>query len=313
VRILVVGAGALGTLFAGLLNDHADVCIKTEWEEQATAIRQHGITIQGIDGAVRNARVAVALDASEIHEAPDAVLVCVKVYETAAKLGELAGWIGEAPVVTIQNGLAQLEIIASIVGDDRLCAAPTYQAATKLRPGVIRHSANGETVLWSPGTVPDGARQLSEVMAKAGMPVRIDDDGRRASWEKLVVTAGLNALAAILHTPVGGLSESLAARDVAGSAAEEARHLAGREGQRFSREEIAGAIDGAIDRTAANYSSMLQDLLAGRPTEIEFVNGFVAQRSREHGLTAPVNALLRDLVVALSDTTHLRVRSEPVT
>jgi 2-dehydropantoate 2-reductase len=308
MRILVVGAGALGSLFAGLLSEREEVCVKTDWAEQADAIRARGIEIRGSGDGVRVAHPPVALEPAEIPWVPDVVLVCVKVYDTAARLGELVDRIGSAPVVTIQNGLAQLEIIAGVVGADRMCAAPTYQAATKLRPGVIRHSANGETVFWADGELPEGARSLSEAMERAGMPVRIGDDGRRASWEKLIVTAGLNALAAVLHVPVGGLAQSATAKQFALRAAEEARRVAELEGVVFAPEEIAEAVDRVTGKTAKNYSSMLQDVLAGRPTEVEFVNGFVAQESRRHGVAAPLNEALRDLVQSLTETTTARVR-----
>ncbi len=308
MRILVVGAGALGTLFAGLLSEREDVCIKTDWAEQADAIRAKGIEIRGPGDGVRVAHPPVALEPAEIPWVPEVVLVCVKVYDTAARIGELVDRIGSAPVVTIQNGLAQLEIIAGVVGADRTCAAPTYQAATKLRPGVIRHSANGESVFWADGELPEGARSLSQAMERAGMPVRIGDDGRRASWEKLIVTAGLNALAAVLHVPVGGLAQSATAKQFALRAAEEARRVAELEGVVFAPEEIADAVERVTGKTAKNYSSMLQDVLAGRPTEVEFVNGFVAQESRRHGVAAPLNEALRDLVQSLTETTTARVR-----
>jgi 2-dehydropantoate 2-reductase len=306
VRVLVVGAGALGLLFAARLSEHADVCIKTDWREQADAVKRAGIIVETPDGVVSKAYVPVALAADDIPDRPDVVVVSVKVYDTERKLRALEDVLRGATVVTIQNGLAQLDVIKATV-DATVCAAPTYQAATKLGPARIRHAANGETVIWSRETLPAAAYELCTLMLEAGMPTRIDADGERASWEKLIVTAGLNALAAVLLVPVGGLQRSPAAARVAHEAAEEARLLAVREGMLFEAAEIAAAVDGAIERTARNYSSMTQDVLAGRPTEVDFVNGFVVERSDAYGISAPVNRLLWDLLHAVSDTTHVRI------
>jgi 2-dehydropantoate 2-reductase len=306
VRILVVGAGALGQLFASRLAEYAEVCIKTEWIEQADAIRKGGVAVVAADGAVSTAHVQVAVDVAEIPWEPDVALICIKVYETSRKLRELVDVLGGAAVVTIQNGLAQLDIIRGIVRGE-VCAAPTYQAATKLGAAKIRHSANGETIIWTSGPMPRAATEFCALMVEAGMPARVDRRGEHASWEKLIVTAGLNALAAVLLVPVGALADSPKAHNIARDAAEEARRLADHKGVGFAAAELVAAVDGAIERTARNYSSMTQDILSGRSTEVDFVNGFVASESEMHGLAAPVNRLLCDLVHALSETSGVRI------
>lgn len=308
MRILIVGAGALGCLFGALLSRRADVCVLTHWREQGEALRRDGVTLES-DGrtAARAHEVKVALDESELPWMPDVVIVCVKVYDTEEKLGRLLPCIGEAPVVSIQNGLAQLEIMRTLVGADRSCMAPTYQAATKLRAGVIRHSANGPTSVWSESAVPDAVHRLVDVMAALDMPAVVSPDGRRASWEKLIVTAGINALCALLRIPVGALTQSEHAMSLAHALAEEARLLASEEGQEFSAGEIRANVERAIALTARNHSSMLQDVLAGRPTEVEFVNGFVDRRSRQLGLAAPRNAAICSCVAALTEVASARV------
>ena len=156
--------------------------------------------------------------------------------------------------------------------------------------------------------MPEAASELCALMVAAEMPARVDPRGERASWEKLIVTAGLNALAAVLLVPVGALLESQTALGIARHAAEEARCVASRKGVLFEASEVAAAVDGAIARTAHNYSSMTQDILSGRPTEVDFVNGFVAEQSEADGVVAPINRLLCDLVHALSETARARIK-----
>ncbi|HLN61659.1 MAG TPA: 2-dehydropantoate 2-reductase, partial [Symbiobacteriaceae bacterium] len=211
------------------------------------------------------------------------------------------GAVGGQPVGNRRTGLGNAEALAGVLGPDRVLAGTTAQGATLLGPGRVAHGGNGPTRIapWTPGGA--AALEVERVAAlfnRAGLAASTAADARPLLWAKLAVNCAINPLTAILRVTNGQLLERPDARRLMEAAAREAGAVAAACGVRLREEPVAQAI-AVAGATAANRSSMLQDVERGRRTEIDAISGAVARLGAEHGVGAPVNATLAELVRAL--------------
>lgn len=292
-RILVLGTGALGSFFAAALaRAGAGVTVAGSWEAALGSIARHGIAVEEGRETWR-ARVDVrrlgggsTLGAARF----DLVLVLVKAWATAS-IAELAARAAGADgmVVSLQNGLGPLESLTR-AAPGRVAGGTTSAAATLLDPGRVRATARGATVVG--GEVARGRLDaLASLLADAGFPTATTDDLDGVRWTKLAVSCAINPVTALAGVPNGALLERPELERQAVAAAREVGEVARALGIRLAADPAARALEVART-TAANRSSMLQDLDRGRPTEIEAVCGAVVERGRATGVATPVLAAL---------------------
>jgi len=295
----VIGPGALGLLLGGLLQAAGrPVVFVARSPESAARLRAAGLTL--IEG---ESRQELPLDA---RAAPPpraaAVLLCVKVVDTEAACA-VAREV-EGPVVVLQNGLGRGAAVAAALGQpERVVVGLTRAGATRgAGPGEVVYAGRGPTAI-APLEQAGRSRALevAELLEGAGLAVERLDDAGRAEWEKLVVNAAINALTAIARCTNGVLLEVPELRSLAQQAAEEAARCAAAEGVDgdWSTEATRARWEVVAAATAKNRSSALQDLEAGRVTEVSAINGALAERARAGGGEAPVNACLALLVRGL--------------
>jgi 2-dehydropantoate 2-reductase len=290
MKVGILGAGALGSLLAYRL-------------ARRTAASVRLLARNGHPGwvAVEGDR-PVPVEAGPPAGPVDLLVVLVKAYDTAGALAWAKGAVGPYTVgLTLQNGLGNAEALAGVLGPDRVLAGTTAQGATLLGPGRVAHGGNGPTRIapWTPGGA--AALEVERVAAlfnRAGLAASTAADARPLLWAKLAVNCAINPLTAILRVTNGQLLERPDARRLMEAAAREAGAVAAACGVRLREEPVAQAI-AVAGATAANRSSMLQDVERGRRTEIDAISGAVARLGAEHGVGAPVNATLAELVRAL--------------
>lgn len=290
-RIGILGAGALGSLFAYFLASRT----RSElWLLTRTALPGE-VVVEGLG------RTTVRVSTNP-REPVDLLLVMVKAYATAQALRWAAPAIGpDTLALTLQNGLGNAEALAAAVGAERTLAGVTAQGATLLSPGVVRHGGQGLTLFapWVPvGRAAGAARAVADLLTQAGLAARAEPDPQPLLWGKLAVNCGINPLSAILRVTNGELLRRPGARRLLEAAAREAGSVAEALGVPLGFDPALQAVQVAQD-TAANRSSMLQDLERGRRTEIEAISGALVERARTAGLHTPVNEALADLVRAL--------------
>jgi len=314
VEILIIGAGAMGGLFATLLAPHARVRLFTTNAEHARAINDHGLALTGMDGAIRRTAIAALTEPLADSRPADLALVCTKTRSTTAAAATARQFLTKTGLaLTLQNGLGNLERLTEAVGANRAAAGVTSQAAILLGPGQIRHTGRGPTAL---GCGPGQAERLAlvaDLFNRAGIETRLSDDIDGLLWSKLIVNAGVNALTALLRVANGAListpeCEVLLTEAVAeAEAVAQALHIDLPGGQQVDRvRQVCGL-------TAANQTSMLQDILRGAPTEIDAINGAVAAKGRELGIPTPINLLLTRLIKALEATASHRIEPSSAT
>lgn len=299
MRIAVLGTGALGCLWAAHLAAHAEVWMLGTWAEGIAAIRQQGIIVHAPAGCWQ-ARVSVAATPDDAPPA-EVVLTLVKSYQTA----RAAQWAARivAPdglVVTLQNGLDNLPRLAAAVGHTRAIAGATAEGATLLAPGQVRHAGHGPTWLGARAENTAAVEALARLFTRVGFDARVTDDVEGLLWRKTIINAAINPLSALWRVPNGELLATDERRRLLAQLAQEAVEVARTQGIGALPEDPLAAVSAVCRATAANRSSMLQDVERGRPTEIDSINGAIVHRGRQLGIATPLNEAVWQLVRALS-------------
>ena len=294
-RIVVVGPGAIGCLFAAsLARAGLDVLLLDKDPARAALIAGRGVTVEATPVAWH---AAVPATASHAGIAPaDILCVCVKAYDTAEAVRHALPLIGpRTVVVSLQNGLDNATVIASSVRAERVLCAVTAHGATRLEPGRVRHAGSGTTLVgaWRPGDEPHAlAARFAGILTKAGLAAEATRHTAGLLWSKLAINAAINPVTALWDVPNGALLERPELMELAVQAAGEAERVARAAGITLLFRDAAAEVRGVCRDTAENLSSMLQDVRRGRRTEIDAINGAVVREARTLGVPAPVNEML---------------------
>jgi 2-dehydropantoate 2-reductase len=286
VEVLVFGAGSLGSLIGGLLARQHRVTLVGR-DPHAATVDAEGLTVDGeIECHVGpDATTAVPADAE-----PELAVVTVKAYDTAAAGEALADSDPDA-ALSLQNGLDNETVLADRLDCPVLAGTCTY-GAVLAEPGRVTCTGVGEVVLGPrEGGESDTADRVGAAF-EAGIETTVAADMPWRSWEKLAVNAGINATTALARVENGAVLDGPAS-EVAAAAARETARAAREAGVDLSDEAAVAAVQRVAEATAANTSSMHQDVLAERRTEVDAINGAVAER-----LDAPVNRTMAALLRA---------------
>ena len=302
MKIAVIGAGAMGSLFgAYLAKAGAAVTVVDVWPEHVAAIRGQGLTLSEAAGD-EVVRLDAALGTGGL-EPVDLVILFVKSAATRfAALDAAALLRPGGRVLTLQNGLGNAEVIAEIVGAERVLAGTTAQGATLLGPGRVRHGGSGETHIGRLfGEVDEFCHEVAALLTNAGLPTVVEPDVRSLIWGKLIINTGINALTALLRLRNGQLAELDETRQLLALAVEEAVQVARAAGVLLPYANPVDKVLAVAAATGQNQSSMLQDVLRGSPTEIAVINGAIVREGERLGVATPVNRTLTLLVQALEN------------
>jgi 2-dehydropantoate 2-reductase len=309
MKVAILGPGALGCLLAALLRESGvDVFLVDYRPERVARLRRQGIQVHTLEGGHRVVPVPIGL-APEVGPCALTV-VAVKAYQTATAAQVLPGLMSQGGMtLTLQNGLGNLETIARVVGAGRLLAGVGLLGVTRRDEGRIIYAGRGAIYIGAPPgsrVASSEAAAVVDLFRRAGLECQPREDIEAALWEKLVINVGVNPLTALLRVPNGALLQLPEAWEVAVAAAQEAQAVAQATGLILTGDP-ASRLRQVCTHTAANRSSMLQDILGGRPTEIEALNAQVSTRGRALGLPTPVNDLLTLLLRAATQATPFQV------
>jgi 2-dehydropantoate 2-reductase len=301
MNFLIVGPGAMGCLFASRLCIAGyGVTLLDYKRERAEKISRQGIIVEGVTGEY-TANVPVAV--GETGSQPDYVLICVKAIKTREAGEEIAPWLPEKSIIaTLQNGIGNMETLTEIFEKERVVGGITSEGATVLGWGRIRHAGRGPTVFGPEDS--RGARLANLVSAfnKAGFKAESTADVEGLIWGKLIINAGINALTAITRLKNGRLPDLESARVVIKEAVREAAAVA--EAKKITLpypNPFRRALDVCRD-TAGNTSSMLQDVLNKKATEVDYINGAIVREGDALGISTPTNRVLTSAVRAIQES-----------
>lgn len=306
MRILVFGAGAVGSVLGGLLAKagHDVTLLGRAWH--LDVVREQGLAIAGRFGTHRITHLSTATRIEGLAAAPfDWILVCVKAHDTPGAAEAVAGLLGPRTLVcSFQNGLGNYEALARRIPPERVALGRVIFGA-ELEPGAVTVTVNQDDVLiGAPDRrVPEAALSgIAASLRTGGVPCRVSATILRDVWAKVLYNCALNGLSMLLEVPYGALLQHPTAPRMMRAVVEEGYRVAA--AQRIallpaSAEAFVTLLfTRLIPETASHHSSMLQDLLRGRPTEIEALNGALARLARAAGLPAATNELITRLVHA---------------
>jgi len=324
-RYLIYGAGAIGSVFGGMLAAAGHQVDLVGRSPHMDAIVRKGLVIDGLLGnhVIRDLRAFTDLAGLERKPAVTAVFVSVKSSDTDDTVRRLArsGLVGDKTlVVSLQNGLGNLELIREVFGRERSFGGRVIFGAQMTEPGHIHVSVWADKVLIGgpaedPAAEKEGMKaggELARVLTLSGIETAVEKNIEAALWGKVLYNVGLNPLSALLEVPYGELGRQENARRLLISLTEEAFAVASGETDLpwdTSGEYLELFFSRLLPATESHLSSMLQDLERGRATEIDAITGQVIRRAEALDLPVPVNRVIYDLVKAKVAAVK---RSQPV-
>lgn len=306
MNFLVVGPGAMGCLFASRLKKAGHhVMIVDHKPERADFINKSGILIEGASG---EERVHVPVVTGRAPEKTDVALICVKANQTKEAAEEISSWLDlRAAILTLQNGLGNLELLEEVFGKERVLGGVTSEGATLLGHGHARHAGRGQTIIGPAGPANGPVAKIVSAFENAGFETSSADEVENLIWGKLIVNVGINALTAITRLKNGQLPAIEGARTVMKMAVGEAESVAHAKGINLPYPNPFERVLEVCRATAENKASMLQDVLGQRLTEIQFINGAVVREGKKLEISTPVNLTLTSLVSAIQETYNQRI------
>ena len=289
---------------AALLKDRgADVALLDYRADRATEIQERGIRVEQ-EGRTWNAPVPCAADPDVLGVA-DVLVLLVKAYSTGQAIFHAEPCVGpKTAVLTLQNGLGNYETIAEHVGPERTLAGTIVMGCASLGVGHVRIAGVGEMAVGSPAGNQALADSTAQLLQRWWPSARSEADVEAALWRKVIVNAAINPLTAITGLPNGALVEDDELRATLGLIAKEAAGVAEALGVEAYADVAAEAAEEVCRITAGNRSSMLQDIVAGRRTEIRQICGEIVRRGRAAGIAAPLCQAMTALVAAIEKRDH---------
>ena len=298
MKIAVVGPGALGCLVAGFLKQRTkeEVWLYDRLEERSVRIRDNSIKIEGISGPY-TVKVNVSANSKEIGPC-DLVIICVKSYSTEDACKDIKELVAEnTSILTIQNGIGNMQILNDHFGAEKVIGGITNHGSTLLGVGHVRHAGRGDTIIGkADGRLSGALKNVAAVLTKAGFETKISKDIDAVIWSKLIINVGINALTAATRLNNGRLVEYEECRELLRSAVQEAVKIVKRKRIKLAYDDPIQKVESVCKATATNVSSMLQDVLNKKRTEIDFINGAVVRQGKALGIPTPVNEVLTNLV-----------------
>ena len=309
MRIEVVGGGSLGLLLAARLAPHCRLQLRVRTESQAAGINRQGVALTaGADGREKRTRLPVFATAGNEERdtalpfEPDWLLLTLKQKDITSRfVRELAGrMLPDTRLLCFQNGLGHAEKLAEAVPAERIWLAVTTEGAKREAPDAVRHTGAGISRIGKASTAwaadDDAAfARLSPVLDRAGLRHERRRDIRPAVWEKLIVNAVINPLTAVMRVTNGELLENKARLGLMKDLFEEARSAALAHGVPLA-DTLWDDVVQVCKATAANRSSMLQDVESGRETEMAWISGAILEKAKEKSLKLPATELLCRIV-----------------
>lgn len=301
MNIFVLGAGAMGGLFGAKLHQAGhDVLLYDIWKDHVRAIRENGLIVEEVDGTRESVRVPASDSERSAISRADLVLVEVKTYDTFDALGSVSEWLPPAAfVLSLQNGIGNLEEMRRALPDHgRIIIGTTAQGSNIVEAGHVLRTGAGPTEIGDPRTNPETAalEEIAAVFTEAGIPMSVAPDVMPAIWAKLAANAAINPTTALTGLRNGDLPAAPGMREIYTGIVDELVAVMDALGIARIKDDYVVYAEFVMEVTATSYSSMLQDIRNRRRTEVDAINGAVADFGTQVGVDTPANRMFASLV-----------------
>ncbi|MFQ5977240.1 MAG: ketopantoate reductase family protein [Candidatus Heimdallarchaeota archaeon] len=305
MKILFFGAGAIGSLFGGLLAAHEDVWLISR-KELFAAIESNGLLVIS-EGRKLRTYPKASVNIPSNHEF-DCIVVTTKAFDLKNALLDIQkANLNGIPIVILQNGYGNEDLAKKILPNSLIMRAITTEGASCPATGQVMRAGVGRTFLGSlgPSEIQETfSRRLAKVFSASGLPAIATDEINSWVWAKLLINAAINPICALVNCSNGHILENPILLELSRKLVRELLELTNALQLKLPFENLQTEVERVIQETRDNRCSMLQDIMAGRPTEIEFLNGAVSILAKIHELSAPVNDMLTKLILG-RQRTHL--------
>jgi len=325
IRIAIIGAGSIGSLFGGYLAKNKSDQYQTEMfffgrKEHIKMINENGLflrknddisKITGIKGFTNPREYLEEKGQKDVHFC----FLTTKTYDIESTLKEFEEIVENTKwFVILQNGIGNEELVKEYVPKSKIIRAITSNGAFLAEPGLIEHTGEGFTKMGlafhkngnenrGEDVASKAMKTLRDILIENGIEATISEDIIKACWEKIFVNIGINPFGALTRLRNGKLLKNKGIKLMMGEAVKEAVKVANHRGMDFSAEDFIELTYSVARKTENNINSMLQDILKGKQTEIDFINGKIVQYAEEMGISVPINMTLTHLIKGLEKST----------
>jgi 2-dehydropantoate 2-reductase len=298
--ILIIGSGALACFFAARIGrSGVQVFLTDSWTEGLEALRENGVRLVE-ESRITTQKITVLEKPDSINKFA-AALILTKAYQTSQAVQSAYEFLAkDGTVLTLQNGLTARGKIVEILGEERVLSGITTCAAQMLEPGVVKYNG-GNTVRLGSHLF---AKNYREIFMSAGFDVTVESKINEMIWEKALLNAAINPLGALLGKTNGELRNDPEVNVLMKTLLAEGCRTARSDGIEMDEEYLEKRLITVLEETASNQCSMLQDILNGRQTEIDDINGALVEIAARNEIQIPVQVTLIRLVKAMQRKVH---------
>jgi 2-dehydropantoate 2-reductase len=301
MRIAILGSGAMGCLFAGLLSRCNQVSLIARSEQAVKAINEKGLRIREQDGTIFQASVPAYMSGTELGPM-DLVVVFVKSMDSISALKANEGLIGKSTfLMTLQNGSGHDEELARFVSRDRIVLGVTRHNSSVIEPGLVSHGGSGQTVIGLLGFDPSTIRPIEQAFTACALDCIIALDIERQIWSKLLLNTSVSSLTALLQVKQGFIIDDPYACSVMETLASEAVEVGNAYGYGLDRDKSIESIKALISKAKGGLTSIYADIRDGRLTEVDYISGSVIRAAQKKGIEVPCHRMLVALIHAMED------------
>ncbi|WP_033067764.1 ketopantoate reductase family protein [Thalassospira australica] len=288
MKIAVMGAGAVGCYYGAMLARAGHDVTLIGRETHVAAMNRDGLLLD-FGSSQEFVRVTGDTDAAGVAGS-DMVLFCVKSTDTVDAGEQIKPFISpDTIVLSLQNGVDNAERLGAVLGQP-VIPVVVYVATSMGGAGHVKHHGRGELVIGPSAQ----SQMVVDTLVPAKIPVEISENANGALWAKMILNCAYNALSAITQRPYGELVQGVGVWDVMRSAVDECLAVAKADGVTVSG-DVWGAVEKIAETMPGQYSSTAQDLARGKPSEIDYLNGYIVRKGKELGIATPTNLTLHAL------------------
>src|SRR5438094_1133715 len=297
MKIAVMGAGAVGCYYGGMLARAGHEVVLIARPQHVEAIKRDGLRMETTTFD-EHVRLAASSEPRAVQGAK-LVLFCVKSTDTESAGAQIRPHLpADALVLCLQNGVDNADRLRAVLPETAVAAAVVYVATEMAGPGHVKHHGRGELVIEPVNSSSFSSEAVAQALIAAGVPTEVSSNVRGALWAKLILNCAYNAVSAIAQLPYGKTVQGEGVKDVMRDVVAECLAVAQAEGV-----QVPGDVDGAVRKIAdsmpSQYSSTAQDLARGKRSEIDYLNGLIVRRGEALGVATPANRVLWALVKLL--------------
>ncbi|MUK87553.1 2-dehydropantoate 2-reductase [Ornithinibacillus sp. L9] len=307
MKLLILGSGAMGSLFAGKLTQNGvDVTLFNRSNHHVEAIKKDGLKIIDQHGNNTTVKLPIITNPTDLTDNYDMIVVLVKTFATEIVLETVLPFIrSNTPILTLQNGIGNMEAIKKMAPQQEVFVGGTWSGASVPKPGTILHQAWGSTFI---GAVEsnfnhDLLENIASAFTKSGLDTKVSDNVQSIIWSKLLVNIAYNGLTAVTRLKNGDAIRLPEGKHILEELVNEAIKIA-------KAKNIPLLFDHPVDECirlgeeeiGMNTSSMLSDILYERKTEIDAINGAIVEEGKKHSIPTPYNDMLLNLIKIMENS-----------